>query len=142
MPPKQLKCDVDGVRKAQHGALARLGAFNEDKKLIGEADISILKTDKKFIWLHEIEVNPKCRRKGVGEALITVIKEIGKENDAELVYAYPMQPMGAAKPIPQKKIEAFYKNQGFKPCNPPKDVATVTDEGLFKRGVCLFLKDT
>lgn len=139
MAPK-LKCDIEQIKLAKNNTLAKVGAFNKDDKIIGVADISILKTDKKFIWLHEIVVDPRCRRKGVGEAIIEAVADIGREKGSQFIYAFPSPPIGVPKPIEQKKIEAFYKNLGFKPCNAPQDVATVTDGGLFKRGVCLPLK--
>lgn len=135
-----MKCDIDEIKTRSHKAFVEIGAFNKDKKLIGIADASILKTDKKFVWLHELAVRPDCRRHGIGEALVSKVAEIGEKANAELIYAYPAEPAGEEKPIPQEALDAFYKNQGFKPCNAPEDVATITDEGLFKRGVCLPLK--
>lgn len=134
------KCSIEELKVAQQKSLGKVGAFNEKGKLLGSADFSVLQTDKKFVWLHEIEVIPECRRKGIGEALIDVVADIGRNNNAKLVYAYPSSPVGVEKPLPINKIRHFYEKNGFKPCNPPKDVVTVTDDGLAKRGVCLLLK--
>jgi len=137
------KCKVDEVKSRQRKAFVTVGALNKDGKVIGAAQLSSLKTDKKFLWLHEIEVRPQCRRKGVGSAMMDKIVEIGKKIDAELIYAYPATPMETSgKTLTPKQLGAFYKKEGFEPCNAPKDVATITDEGLFKRGVCLKLKKT
>jgi N-acetylglutamate synthase-like GNAT family acetyltransferase len=134
------KCEIDKGKIMRRKAFFEFNAYNKDGKIIGTADVTLLKTDKKFMWLHELSVpDPKCRGKGIGSEIIQAIADAGREEKAELVYAYPMMPMGEAHPIPQKKIEHFYKENGFVPCNAPKDVSTITDEGLFKRGVCLRL---
>jgi GNAT superfamily N-acetyltransferase len=136
------KCAVDNVKVRQRKAFIEVGAVNKDNKIVGAASLSNLRTDKKFLWLHEIQVHPECRRKGVGSAIMDKITEVGKKAEAELIYAYPAVPMNAkGKELSPKQLLSVYRKQGFKPCNAPKDVSTVTDEGLFKRGVCKSLKE-
>ena len=117
-----------------------LVAANKEGKPLGGAQSSILKTDKKFIWLHDLQVNPPCRDKGIGAQLVAKLAEIGKQQNADLIYAYPADPAGEKMPIPQSKIEHFYEKNGFVPCKAPERVVTVTNEGLAtKGGVCLKL---
>jgi GNAT superfamily N-acetyltransferase len=134
------KIDVDKSKVIQNNAFLTLVPRNKDGKEIGKAEATILKTDRKFIWLLDLQVIPECRDQKVGSKIIGKLAQIGKMEKAELVYAYPAEPSGVKEPIPQEKIENFYKNNGFVPCAAPKDVATLTNEGLEKKGgVCLKL---
>lgn len=135
-----MKCEIAHGKIRRHKAFLEFEAFNKDHKTLGVADVTLLKTDKKFLWLHELSVLPECRGKGVGSEILEAVVKEGRKEKVDLVYAFPMQPAGEPKPIPQAKIDSFYKKNGFVPCNAPKDVATITDEGLFKRGVCLYLE--
>lgn len=137
-----MKCDIEKGVIRRHKAFLEFDALNKDGESIGTADATLLKTDKKFIWLHELRVEPECRNKEVGATLLEVLADFGRREKAELVYAFPMTPSDEEKPIPQGKIEHFYKKNGFVPCMAPADVATITDEGLRKRGVCLSLLET
>jgi N-acetylglutamate synthase-like GNAT family acetyltransferase len=135
----RMKCEIERGVVRRHKAFLEFEAFNKDGESIGSADVTSLRTDKKFLWLHELEVAPECRNNGVGAEIINAVAKEGRKENAELVYAFPMTPMDEKTPIPQGKIEHFYKKNGFVPCNAPADVATITDEGLKKRGVCLKL---
>uniref|UniRef100_A0A6M3ID35 Putative acetyltransferase n=1 Tax=viral metagenome TaxID=1070528 RepID=A0A6M3ID35_9ZZZZ len=134
-----MKCSIErGVTRIDK-VFREFEAFNKDGKSIGMADVSVLRTDKKFLWIHELQVQPECRNKGVGTEIIGAIVDHAKELKADLIYTFPMTPTDEPNPIDQKKIEHFYKKNGFVSCNAPEDVATVTDEGLKKRGLCLKL---
>jgi GNAT superfamily N-acetyltransferase len=133
------KCEVDHGDIHQFKAFLEFEAFNKKGDSLGTADATLLTTDKKFIWLHELQIEPECRNKGVGSILIDAIASFGKDEKAQLIYAFPMTPIDEKKPIPQEKIDHFYKKNGFTSCMAPQDVATITDDGLKKKGVCLKL---
>jgi GNAT superfamily N-acetyltransferase len=131
-----MKCDIENGSIIVNNKLLAMEAYNKDKQVIAKADLSNLKTDKTFIWLHHLEVVPECRDKGVGTEVLEKIAELGKAYGASIIYAYPAQPIDAEAPIPDDKITHFYKKNGFVACKAPKDAITVTDEGLKKSGLC------
>jgi N-acetylglutamate synthase-like GNAT family acetyltransferase len=133
-------CEVATTKSHQSKSFIDIEALNNDKQVIGKASLSKIKTDKNLLWLHELEVHPLCRRKGVGTALMDHIVELGEKKGVELVYACPVPLADAEGKAPsEKQLKAFYRKQGFQPCKAPKDIVTVTDEGLQKRGMCLKL---
>ena len=134
-----MKCAIDKGKIVREGTFVELTAFNKKGQPVGHADAGLYNTDKKFVWLHEIHVRDECRRKGVATEMIGALAEFGKMKGAQLLYAYPAPPQSDPS-VPQKSLDKFYRKNGFKPCNAPKDAVTITDEGLFKRGVCLPLK--
>lgn len=133
-------CEVATTKSHQSKSFIDIEALNNDKQVIGKASLSKVETDKKLLWLHELEVHPLCRRKGVGTAIMDYVADLGKRKGVDLVYACPV-PLADAegKPPSERQLKAFYRSQGFEPCAAPKDVVTVTDEGLVKRGMCLNL---
>jgi GNAT superfamily N-acetyltransferase len=134
------ECEVAAVKVKRDKAFIYMGALNGDKQVIGKADITKNKTDKNFLWLHELEVHPLCRRKGVGTEMMNAIADLAEKEKVDLVYAVPGNPAEAeGKPVPERALNRFYRKQGYLPCEAPKDAVTVTDEGLVKRGMCLIL---
>lgn len=134
-------CEVATTKSHQSKSFIDIEALNTDKQVIGKASLSKVKTNKNLLWLHELEVHPLCRRKGVGTAIMDHIADLGKKKGVELVYACPVPLQEAEGKMPsEKQLRAFYRSQGFEPCSAPKDIVTVTDEGLLKRGMCLKLK--
>jgi GNAT superfamily N-acetyltransferase len=134
-----MKCTIDKGTIVRDGAFVDVTALNKSGKYLGRAELSLHKTDKKFLWMHLIEVRRECRGKGVGSEMVQQIADYGRKHNAQLVYAYPAA-LTRESGKQQLKREHFYKQQGFVPCNAPKDAVTITSEGLFKRGVCLFLE--
>jgi GNAT superfamily N-acetyltransferase len=134
-------CEVAAVNVKRDKAFLYVGALNNDKEVIGKADVTKNRTDKNFLWVHEIEVHPLCRRKGVGTEMMKAIENLAKDQKVDLVYVVPGNPADAeGRPVSEKGLDAFYRKQGYVPCEAPKDAVTVTDEGLVKRGMCLILK--
>jgi N-acetylglutamate synthase-like GNAT family acetyltransferase len=135
-----MNCDFTHGHIQKNNTLMQLTIINKEHEVIASADISTLKTDKPFIWLHHIEVEPECRKHGLASDIIEKIVKVGKKEGAELIYAYPAQPMDTEVTIPETQIKVFYEKLGFKACDAPKDAVTITDEGLKKSGLCLKLK--
>ena len=134
-------CEVATIKDYQSRSFIDVEILTKDKQVIAKASLSKLKTDKKFLWLHDIEVHPLCRGQGVGTTMINHIAELGEKKGVDLIYACPV-PLASAsgKPATEKQLKTFYRKQGFEPCNAPEGVVTVTDEGLVKRGMCLKLR--
>lgn len=116
-------------------------ALNQEKIIIGKASLSKHKTDKSFLWLHELEVHPLCRRQGIGTILMDHVADVARKEKVDMVYLHPA-PLEhtEGKQVSPRKLQQFYREQGYKPCPAPKDAVTVTDEGLLKRGMCLAIK--
>jgi len=134
-------CEVAAVKVKRDKAFLYVGALNSDKEVIGKADITKNKTDKNFLWLHELEVHPLCRRKGVGTEMLQTITDLAQKEKVDLVYVVPGNPVEAeGRPVSERALKQFYRKQGYVPCDAPKDAVTITDEGLVKKGMCLILK--
>lgn len=133
-------CEVAAVKKKKDNTLIYLGALNSDGQVIGTADLTKNKTDQSFLWLHELEVHPLCRRKGVGTEIMNAIADLAEKEKVDVVYTMPA-PLAESegKQLSERTLKAFYRKQGYVPCDAPKDAVTITDEGLVKRGMCLRL---
>ena len=66
---------------------------------------------KQLINIHDFAVNPKFRRKGIGEAMMKRIIDYSKENGFCKVTLEVRHDNRAAQPL--------YKKTGFTECNPP-----------------------
>jgi len=135
-----MKCKIErGVIK-QDGVFRDFEALNKDGEHIAKAETAFLNTNKKFAWMTTLQVDPNCREQGIGTEVIQQVAEEAKNAKAELIYVYPAVPPDEKMPISPSLLIKFYEKNGFVPCNAPKDVATLTEEGLKKRGMCLYLR--
>jgi len=134
-------CEVATVKTQKTKDFIDVLALTKDKIIIGKASLSKHKTDKSFLWLHELEVHPLCRRQGIGSIIMDHVAEVAEKEKVDLVYAHPAPLEHTEGPqVSPRKLQQFYRQQGFKPCVAPQDAVTVTDEGLLKRGMCLTIK--
>ena len=83
-------CEVATIKDYKTGSFIDVEALTKDKQVIAKASLSKLKTDKKFLWLHDIEVHPLCRGQGVGTTMMDHIATLGEKKGVDLIYACPV----------------------------------------------------
>lgn len=136
-------CKIAKIKAERDKAFIDIEVLTKDQQVVGKAEIMKGKTDKSFLWVGVLEVHPLCRRQGVGTEMMEAIADLAKDEKVDLVYVHPAQLAESgwdSYPVSEKALTAFYNKLGFKPCEAPKDVVTVTNEGLLKRGLCLTIK--
>ena len=91
-----------------------IGAF-DGEKLVGLGGISgnLIGENKNMIQLTSLWVSNKYRKKGIGGQLISMLKEIAKQSNAEKLY------VSAA---PSKNTVDFYRGVGFDLTTPVKEL--------------------
>lgn len=140
------KCEIKSIiHQKEEGVFSSIIAQNSQGTVIGGADISKLKTDGKEVFhIHEIAVKPDCRRFGIGSAILSAATAIAQGSGCDLIFLvpYPITWGDRERRAPPtranlSRLEHFYKQAGFEPCKPPKDIGgAITPEGLITKGMC------
>lgn len=95
-------------------------ATNKKGKPLGHIITKPLE-DTKVLWINELNVISKCRRKGIGTNLLQKATQHAKKTSKQIIYVTPEAGLvGAEKPLRQKEVETFYEKQGFHKCDPNK----------------------